>query len=61
MGEISKDIEKFWRDKFADELDDCIVPSLDDDQSRWFNEGIKYASMYLRYNFGDSSIDNEDL
>ena len=56
--DLNHEIEKYWREKFADELEDCIMTRQDDDQSRWFNEGIRYSSMYIRYRF-DEPIEDE--
>lgn len=53
MDELHHDIEKFWREKFADEIEDCVMSRIDDPEVRWFNEGIKYAAMYIRYRYFD--------
>ena len=55
--DLNHEIEKYWRNKFADELEECIMTHQDDDQSKWFNEGIRYSSMYIRYRFDDSIED----
>jgi len=47
--EVHPNIEQWWRDKFADELDEQIVTSTDAPSTKWFNEGVKYAAMFLRH------------
>jgi hypothetical protein len=53
MDEIHRDIEKYWREKFANEVEECVMSLEDDDATRWFNEGLKYAAMYIRFRFDD--------
>jgi hypothetical protein len=58
--DFNHEIEKYWREKFANEIEDCIMNRHDDDQTRWFNEGLKFAAMYIRYKF-DDPIDIDDV
>jgi hypothetical protein len=53
MDELRNDIEKYWREKFSDEIEECIMIRQNDDQTRWFNEGLRFAAMYIRYRFDD--------
>lgn len=48
--ELHPEIEKFWRDKFSSEIESQVLRHTDcDQQAKWFNEGIRYASMYIRH------------
>jgi hypothetical protein len=58
--DFNHEIEKYWREKFASEIEDCIMSRQEDDQSKWFNQGLKFASMYIRYKF-DDPIDIDDV
>ena len=49
MDEWKKEIEKYWRDKFADEVESCLM-NLDDDLiTTWFNNGMLHAARIVRY------------
>ena len=49
MDEWNKEIEKYWRDKFADEVESCLM-NLDDDLiTTWFNNGMLHAARIVRY------------
>lgn len=48
--ELRRDIEKFWRDRFADEIDSCMMAGVENDEAtRWFNAGMEHASKIVRY------------
>lgn len=47
--EFRRDIEKYWRDKFADEIDSSLMNMIDDEPTKWFNQGMKNASNIVRY------------
>jgi hypothetical protein len=49
MDNISLEIEKFWRNRFADEIDTCRMGLEDDEATKWFNAGMQYASNVVRY------------
>jgi len=60
MDEIHYEIEKYWREKFSQEIQECIMGLEDDDTTKWFNEGLRYASMYIRHKF-DEPLDSDGL
>jgi hypothetical protein len=60
MDELHYDIEKYWREKFAAEVEECVMSLENDETTRWFNEGLKYAAMYIRYRF-DEPIDKDEI
>jgi len=53
MDEIHYEIEKYWRDKFSVEIEECVMSMDEDDTTKWFNEGLRYAAMYIRYKFDE--------
>ena len=53
MDEFNREIEKFWRDRFADEIETQIMSLEDDEPTKWFNLGIKHASRIVRYSRDD--------
>ena len=53
MDEFNREIEKFWRDKFANEIEDGYMGLEDDEPTKWFNLGIKHASNIVRYSRDD--------
>jgi hypothetical protein len=55
MDNISFEIEKFWRNRFADEIESCYMGLEDDEITKWFNEGLRYASNIVRYSRDDNS------
>jgi hypothetical protein len=55
MDEINFEIEKFWRNRFADEIETCYMGLEDDEATKWFNNGLRYASTIVRYSRDDHS------
>lgn len=50
MDELNREIEKWWRDKFAEEIESSMMADLADDQpTYWFNKGMKHAALIVRY------------
>lgn len=49
MDDISLEIEKFWRERFAEEIESCYMGLEDDEKTKWFNSGMKYAANIVRY------------
>lgn len=54
------EIEKYWREKFSQEIQECIMGLEDDEITKWFNEGLRYAAMYIRYKF-DEPFDRDEF
>jgi hypothetical protein len=49
MDEWNREIEKYWREKFADEILDCLMGLEEDEPTKWFNSGIQHAARVVRY------------
>lgn len=51
MDEWNKEIEKFWRDKFADEIENSLAHLVEgfDTETEWFNKGMSHAAFIIRY------------
>lgn len=49
MDEWNREIEKYWRDKFADEIMECLMGLEDDEPTLWFNRGMEHAARIVRY------------
>ena len=49
MDEWNREIEKYWRDKFADEIMECLIGLDDDESTMWFNRGMEHAARIVRY------------
>ena len=49
MDKINFEIEKFWRNRFAEEIEECYMGLEDDEVTKWFNNGMKYAAMIVRH------------
>lgn len=47
------EIEKYWRDLFAEEIENGIMSLQDDETTKWFNEGMKHAARIVRYGVSD--------
>jgi hypothetical protein len=53
---LQHDFEKYWRNKFALEIESYIYDSpnkVTDDHSKWFHQGMVYAMMLLRHSISD--------
>ena len=53
MDEWNREIEKYWREKFANEILDCVMNLENDEPTRWFNRGIEPAARVVRYTRDD--------
>ena len=54
MDDLERDMEDYYRKKFALEIEDYIYNSIDnpnDEESRWFFNGMRYAMMLLRHGY----------
>ena len=54
MNDLERDMEDYYRKKFALEIEDYIYNSIDkpnDEESRWFFNGMRYAMMLLRHGY----------
>lgn len=49
MDEWNREIEKYWRDKFADEIMESLMGLEDDEITVWFNRGMEHAARIVRY------------
>jgi hypothetical protein len=49
VDELNREIEKYWRDKFADEIESCLMGLEDDEATDWFNHGMQHAARIVRY------------
>jgi hypothetical protein len=52
--DIEKSMEKYYRHKFADEIDENLYQTLSEDpdeqkQTYWFNQGMMLSSMIVRW------------
>lgn len=54
--------QKYWRDRFAEQLEEAIERDWglgpDDPQfesARWFREGVKFASIIIRWDYDDEA------
>lgn len=53
--------QKFWRERFAEQLEESVDRQwgVDDDKNleraKWFNEGIRYALMIIRWDYDDET------
>lgn len=53
MDEWNREIEKYWRDKFADEIESCLMGLENDEPTDWFNKGMMHAARIVRYSRDD--------
>ncbi len=53
MDEWNREIEKYWRDKFADEIESCFMNLDNDEPTTWFNRGMEHAARIVRYSRDD--------
>ena len=54
MDDLERDMEDYYRKKFALEIEDYIYNSIDnpnDEESRWFFNGMRYSMMLLRHGY----------
>jgi hypothetical protein len=58
----SEDCQKYWRDRFAEQLEESlrrdwgVLEGEPDFQTvKWFREGIKYALIVVRWNYDDEA------
>lgn len=54
----SDDCQEYWRDRFSQQLQECIDAPWSDEynnseQAKWFREGIKYAMMVIRWDYDE--------
>ncbi|NBR23381.1 MAG: hypothetical protein EBU08_06320 [Micrococcales bacterium] len=51
MDNIHRDIENYWRELFASQLESLIYmnPSDSSPEARWFDQGMQHAIMMLRH------------
>jgi hypothetical protein len=49
MDEFNREIEKFWREKFAQEVESCLMNLENDEITLWFNRGIQHAANFIRH------------
>jgi len=51
MDDINRDIEKYWRELFAEQIEEYLYTIIPEDlpEARWFNEGMQHALLILRY------------
>jgi hypothetical protein len=52
--DIEKSMEKYYRNAFADEIDENLYQTISEDageqqQVYWFNQGMMLASMIVRW------------
>lgn len=50
MDEFNREIEKFWRDKFAEEVESFLMSEINnDEETKWFNLGMRHAAAIIRH------------
>ena len=49
MDQWNREIEKYWRDKFAEEVESSIMNLEDDPTTKWFNDGMIHAARIIKY------------
>jgi hypothetical protein len=51
MDEFNREIEKWWRNKFSDEIENSLMTGLDgvDEATKWFNLGMTHAARIVRH------------
>lgn len=49
MDQWNLEIEKYWRDKFAEEIESSIMSLENDPTTTWFNHGMIHAARIVRY------------
>lgn len=53
MDEWNREIEKYWREKFANEIESCLMNLEGDSTTEWFNKGMMHAARIVRYSRDD--------
>lgn len=55
MDNIHKEIEHYWRELFASQLESLIYDNPTDSslESKWFDQGMQHAIMMLRHTTSD--------
>ena len=49
MDEWNVEIEKYWRDKFSEEIQSSIMHLDGDPVTDWFNQGMIHAARIVKY------------
>lgn len=51
MDELNREIEKWWREKFSQEIEDSLMVahSEEEEATKWFNLGMLHAARIIRY------------
>ena len=51
MDNINRDIEKYWREYFSEQIEQYLYQPIPQDtpEKRWFDEGMRHAILLLRY------------
>ena len=49
--DFNEDIEKFWRERFADQIEHALMHQIPDfdTETEWFNKGMRHAAQIIRY------------
>ena len=61
--DFSEGIEKFWRDRFADQLSLATPQHIkpeDDEEMKWFLYGYNHAIYLLRHGRDDLGMEDND-
>jgi hypothetical protein len=48
--------QKYWRDRFSEQIEECIETPFAEDYSseaEWFKQGLKYAMMIIRWDYDE--------
>ena len=45
--DFNEDIEKFWRERFADQIEFALMHQIPDfdTETEWFNKGMRHAAL----------------
>jgi hypothetical protein len=60
--DFNEDIEKFWRERFADQIEQTLMHQIPDfdTETEWFNKGMRHAAWVLRYGRDDLGWEKYD-
>ena len=60
--DFNEDIEKFWRERFADQIEDSLMRDMPDfdDEVNWFNLGMRHAAQIIRYGRDQLGMEKHD-